>query len=135
TIVSNAITMDVAPTVIPTINIISDKGDEICANTLVVFTANITNGGANPTYQWKRNGANVGFDSDTFSIHTLNNNDSISCVLTSNANCAAPITVNSSGIIMSVNSSAPTTVQISAQTGNTLCTGSLVTFTANITNG
>lgn len=135
TAISNSIAMNVTPTVLPTISIASNEGNVICAGTNVIYTANITNGGNNPIYQWKRNGQNVGFNSDTFSINTLNNNDIITCHLTSDANCATPTTVIATGITMTVNSTAAVSANIVANTGTTICIGSNVTFTANITNG
>ncbi len=135
TSISNGITMDVTPTVTPTISIASNEGNVICSGSNVIYTASITNGGSNPSFQWKRNAQNVGYNSDTFSINTLNNNDIITCHLTSDANCATPATVIATGITMTVNSTAAVTANISANTGTTICTGTNVTFTANITNG
>lgn len=57
----------------------------ICSAASVTFTATIQRGGCNPTYQWKKNGVNVGTGS-TFTTSNLANNDVISCELTSNEN-------------------------------------------------
>ena len=132
---SNSITMTVNPVVTPTISITAAPGSTICAGTNVTFTANITNGGSSPTYQWHVNGTNVGTNSNTFSSSSLNNGDVITCTLTSNAPCASPASVTSTSIVMTVNPVLVPTISISAAPGNTICSGTNVTFTANITNG
>ncbi len=54
---------------------ISSSGNSICRGDLVTFTATVSNGGANPTYQWKINGVNVGGNSATFSTTEIYNTD------------------------------------------------------------
>ena len=68
---------------------------KVCANSKITFNANITNGGTTPSYQWKKNGDNVGTDNSIYNDSTLNANDSVWCVLTSNASCATNSTVKS----------------------------------------
>jgi hypothetical protein len=46
------------------------------------FTANATNAGAAPDYQWKLNGINVGTNSATYSNTSLVDNDVVTCILT-----------------------------------------------------
>src|SRR5207249_9291059 len=79
----------------------------ICAGTSVTFTATPTNGGSTPAYQWKLNGNNVGTNSTTYTNTTLANNDVVTCVLTSNANCATGSPATSNAITMTVNPAAP----------------------------
>lgn len=121
--------------VVPTVSVTASPSNVICAGTPVTFTAAITNGGANPVYQWKRNGLNVGTNSNTYTIATLNNNDQVSCELTSTATCAVPATVTSNLITMTVNPNLTPTISVSANPGNTICAGTPVTFSAAITNG
>lgn len=132
TATSNSVTMSVTPSVTPTISI-SGSGP-VCSGGSVTYTANITNGGAAPAYQWKVNGNNAGTNSATFSTTTLSNNDIVSCVLTSNANCASPLSVTSNQITQVVNANVTPSVSISTPT-TTVCSGSAVTFTATPTNG
>ncbi|MBK7147972.1 MAG: T9SS type A sorting domain-containing protein [Bacteroidetes bacterium] len=129
---SNSITMTVTPSATPTVTI-SANSTNICAGTSVTFTATPTNGGSSPAYQWKVNGINAGTNLATFSSSTLNNNDLVSVVMTSNAACASPASVTSNAIAITVNSlSAPT---ISISTGaTTVCNGANVTFNASVTN-
>jgi gliding motility-associated-like protein len=135
TVSSNSIVMTVNPVVIPTINIVAAPAGSICAGTNVTFTANITNGGGAPVYQWQVNGTNVGANSNTYSSNALNNGDVVTCTLTSNAPCASPVTVTSNNIVMVVNPVLVPTINIVAVPAGPVCSGTNVTFTANITNG
>ncbi|MBX7226280.1 MAG: choice-of-anchor J domain-containing protein, partial [Chitinophagales bacterium] len=92
---SNAVTMTINPN-LPVSVVISADDNSVCAGTAINFTATPTNGGTIPAYQWKVNGSNVGTNSATYSNATLANGDLVTCVLTSNANCATgnPATSN-----------------------------------------
>jgi len=131
---SNTLNMTVNAIVTPSVNIVANPGNTICNGTSVTFTATPVNGGAAPSYQWKLNGINVGSNSTTYTNTSLNNADDIQCILTSNANCASPLTANSNTINMTVNSSVTPSVNISANPGNTICNGTSVTFTATPVN-
>jgi len=85
-------------------------------------------------YQWKLNVGNVGTNSPAYSNSSLTNGDQISCVLTSNANCASPTTATSNTITITVNSNIAASVSISASPGSTINQGDNVTFTATNTN-
>ncbi len=87
--------------VIPSVSITSTSNN-ICVGTSVTFTASPTNGGAGPSYQWKKNGVNIGTNSTTYTSSSLSNNDIISCVMTSNASCANPTTATSNSITNTV---------------------------------
>lgn len=100
-IISNVITMAVSSAIIPAVTILSSNTN-ICSNTLATFTANPTNAGANPTYQWKVNGINAGTNSTTFSTGSLQNNDQVTVVLTSSLACSSPANATSNTLIMSV---------------------------------
>ena len=77
------------PSVIPSVNITSSAGTNLCAGSAsTTLTAIPTNGGALPTYQWIKNSAVAGSGS-SFVATGLANNDSIKCVMTSNASCIA----------------------------------------------
>ncbi len=135
TATSSGITMTVNTTVTPSVSIASGSGTTICSGDNVTFTATPTNGGSTPSYQWKVNGGNVGTNSTTYTTSTLNNNDIVTCVMTSNATCASPTTATSSGITMTVNSAVTPSVTIASGSGTTACNGASVTFTATPTNG
>ena len=133
-VTSNAITITVTPNITPTVSIAAAPGNTICAGTNVTFTATPTNGGT-PTYQWKLNGNNVGTNSATYQNSTLVNGDVITCVMTSSLACANPNPVTSNSITMTVNPVVTPSVSIVASPGNTICSGTNVTFTATPTNG
>ena len=134
TATSNAITMIVTGSVTPSVSIVANPGNTICAGTNVTFTATPTNGGT-PTYQWKLNGNNVGTNSSTYSNNALANGDVVTVVITSSLGCANPTTATSNAITMAITGSVVPSVSIAANPGNTICAGTNVTFTATPTNG
>src|SRR5437868_14868008 len=91
---SNNITMSVGATAQPTISI-TTSANSICQGTSVTFNSTAVNGGSTPTYQWEKNGTNVGTNSSTYTSTSINNNDIISCSMTSSLGCASPASVNS----------------------------------------
>jgi hypothetical protein len=113
---------------------IAADANPICAGINVTFTATPANGGASPSYQWKKNGGNVGSNSSTYTDATLANDDQIACVLTSNATCATGSPATSNTVTMTVNPNLPVSVSIGAS-ANPICAGTSVTFTATPTNG
>ncbi len=137
TSVAGTTTVVVNPNVTPTVAIASNSGsNSICAGESMTFTATPTNGGATPIYQWRVNGNNVGTNSPTYTTNILNNGNTVSCRMTSSADCAAPLVVNSATITVTVGQSVTPTVDISISSGsNTTCEGAPVTFTATATNG
>ncbi|MEI2747283.1 MAG: hypothetical protein V9E88_00805 [Ferruginibacter sp.] len=111
--------------------------DEICAGTSVTFTATPVNGGDNPTYQWF-SGINAipGETNSTYTTSSLVNGEVISVVCKSNLTpCISNNPATSNSITMIVNPLLPVSVDIIASTGNTICDGTSVTFTATPTNG
>lgn len=137
TATSNAITMTINPVLTPAVSIALTGGtNPTCAGNSVTFTATPTNGGSTPVYQWKLNGVNTGTNSSTFSSTTITNGQVVTCVLTSSANCAIPLTATSNSITMSINTAIVPSVSIALTSGtNPSCTGSSKTFTATPTNG
>ncbi len=117
----------------PSINIIASN-TTICQGATVTFTATPVNGGLAPAFQWKKNGLNVGTNSNTYSDNTLNNGDIINCVLTSNSLCVTTNTANSNDVIITVSAPVTPSNSISASTNN-VCFGTTITFTAIPTNG
>jgi hypothetical protein len=131
-VVSNAITMLVSAAQTPTVSITSNN-TSFCQGAAISFNATSTAGGTTPTYQWKVNNVNSGTGA-TFTSTTLNNNDVITCVLTSNANCVTSSTVNSNAITVSIISNVTPTISISSSS-TSACVGTPVAFSASITNG
>ena len=119
----------------PSVSIAITAGSQnITQGTSVTFKATPVNGGATPTYQWKKNGSNVGANSGTYTNNTLANNDVITCDMTSTGGCIPSATTTSNSITMSVCVTITPSVSIAANP-NTLTVGASVTFTATPTNG
>jgi hypothetical protein len=133
TATSNTILMAVSPSVTPSVSI-SATSTSICAAQSITFTATPVNGGTAPTYQWKKNGSNVGTGSITYTASALANNDVITCEMTGNAPCASTSTVTSNSLTITVNTSVTPTVSITSS-ATTICSGTLVTFSSLVTNG
>ncbi|HRG57764.1 MAG TPA: FG-GAP-like repeat-containing protein, partial [Bacteroidia bacterium] len=124
----------VNPLLTPTVSITSTLGTSICNGQIATFTSSISNGGASPGYQWRINGADVsGAISSTFNSSILNNGDVVSLVLTSNATCASPSIVTSSGITMTVDPVLIPAVTISTPI-TTNCENVSIVFTSSSTN-
>jgi hypothetical protein len=91
---------------------ISTSATTICSVEPATFIANGINGGSSPSYQWKKNGVDVGSGSTiTFLANTLSNGDVITCLLTANNTCQASAIANSNAITMTVKQS-PSLAQI-----------------------
>lgn len=141
-IVTNNCTSDTAfakvtvlPVVVPSVTISASPDTNICAGTFVTFTATPTNGGATPGYQWQINGTDVtGAIQNPFNGTGLLNNDVITVVLTSAAECPIPEKDTSNVITMHVAPVTSPTVSISANPGTTIPQGTMVTFTATASN-
>lgn len=102
-VTSNAITMTVNPVLTPVVSIaISGGSNPSCAGSVISFSATSTNGGT-PSFQWKVNGSNVGTNSPSYSTSALTNGQTVTCVMTSTATCASPVTANSNGITATIN--------------------------------
>jgi len=106
----------------------------ICPGEQIDFTATPTNGGITPIYQWKINGIDAATNSATFSTTALNNNDVVTCVMTSSESCItnSPATSNTINITVTSNGTASVSV---AGSDTAICTGDQIDFTATPTNG
>jgi PKD repeat protein len=133
---SNAITMTVNPAVTPSVSIsIVSGSNPMCSGQVVSFLASAVNGGSGPVYQWQVNGANAGTNMPTYTSAVIANGDMVTCTITSNAACAAPVTVTSAGITMVVSANVTPAISISVSPSSTICEGDMVTFTAAESNG
>lgn len=133
-VTSNTLTMIVEQAVTPSVAASLMPNDTICSGTPVTFTASPTNGGTAPTYQWKLNGANVGTNSATYNNSTLTDKDVVTCVLTSSAACVTVTKDTSDTIAITVNPVIPPSITTTVSPDDTVCAGTLVTFTATVTN-
>jgi uncharacterized protein (TIGR02145 family) len=129
---SNAITMTVTQ-VLPVSVSIAASATNVCAGTQVTFTATPVNGGSAPFYQWQVNGSNAGTNNPVLT-YTPQNNDVVTCILTSSLSCATGNPATSNAVTMAVNPQLPVSIMITAS-ANQVCTGTAVTFTAYPVNG
>jgi hypothetical protein len=97
---SNTITA-VVNSPVPVAVSISASANPVSTGASVTFTAISNNGGASPGYQWKKNGTSVGTNSSTFTYNP-ENNDIITCILTSSGTCVSGNPATSNPIVMSV---------------------------------
>lgn len=78
---------------VPAVTIAVSPSEIICAGSTdpLTFTATPTNGGSNPTYQWKVNGIAIeNAQSATYTTGNLKANDVISVIMVSNAELCSP---------------------------------------------
>ncbi|MFH2142570.1 MAG: C25 family cysteine peptidase [Bacteroidota bacterium] len=128
---SAPLTMTVNPLVNPSISILASS-TTICSGETVNFTSTVVDQGTSPVYNWMVNGISVGSGS-TYSSSLLSDGDVVTCELTSSEPCSPGMVVSNS-IALIVQTNLPVSVSISSNLGNSICTGELVTFTANPTN-
>lgn len=132
-ITSNVLNMQVTSNATPTISIASNQSLTICQGQLISFTANVTNQGATPTFQWYVNNNPVGGNSSTFASSSLSNGDQVTCRITSSLACVTSNNILSNALVVVVTPTFVPAVTIST-TNNNLCVNSTLTFTANPTN-
>ena len=116
------------------VSIAANPAGPICSKTSVTFTATPVNGGTNPTYQWKKNGVNVGTNSPTYTNASLINNDQVKCIMTSNLPGVTGNPATSNTIGMQVNAVPSATITPTGPT--TYCSGTnALVLTANSGTG
>jgi len=135
TVTSSPVAMTVNAVLVPAVSIAESPAGAICSGTSVTFTATPVNGGVTPVYHWKKNSMTVGSNADTYIDNTLANGDIITVEMTSSETCVSPATVTSNVITMNVKPPVIPSASISAAPGNSICEGTSVTFSANVTNG
>ena len=117
----------------PTANI-TFAPNGLCPGQAVTFTANTTNGGTAPTFQWYLNGVlQAGATSAQWNTNALNTQFTVSVLVTSNSSCANPDTVSAT-IVVPVSNAVVPSVTITASP-DTICPGEPVTFTTSNTGG
>ncbi|WP_418227726.1 LamG-like jellyroll fold domain-containing protein [Christiangramia sp. ASW11-125] len=134
-VLSNEIQTTVLKNLTPSVSITASDTD-FCQGDTVTFTATPTNGGTSPVYQWKVDGANVAGTGNQYTSDSLNDDQVISVVLTSNETCLTSSTATSNTIAVEVNSNLTPTVSITSNdSDNIICNGTSVQFTATPNNG
>lgn len=91
----------------------------VCKGGAVLFHATGSAPNSTTSFQWKKNGINVGTNSNTYSATNLNNGDVIHCAITSTSSCLSTPTATSNNIVVTV---LPDPV-VSLDKSASLCTG------------
>jgi hypothetical protein len=135
TATSNTIALNITAQVTPFVSIaITSGSNPTCSGSSVTFTATPTNGGT-PSYQWQKDGVNVGTNSATYT-DAGTTAGSITCIMTTSVSCVTTTTATSNAIALSINAKVTPSVSIAITSGsNPTCSGSSVSFTATPTNG
>lgn len=128
----NIVTMTVNP-LLPVSISISASSNPFCIGNSVSFTATPTNGGTNPSYQWKVNGVNVGTNIPTYAYNPVSG-DVVTCTLTSSEPCTSSNPASSNSVSMIGTVGLPAGISITASP-NPFCPGSPVTCIATPSNG
>lgn len=129
-VVSNVITASVTPSVTPGIGINSTPLVSICKGTMLNFTTTTTGGGSSPTYQWYNNSIAIsGATSTSLSTAAVNNGDTITVQMTTNAACAKFPVATSNKVAVTVMDVVNPTVTINASSTQPI-PGQPITFTS-----
>jgi hypothetical protein len=131
---SNDITMTVNPILPPTVTITASPSSSVCSGTNVTFSATPVNGGTTPVYQWYVNNNPVGTNSDTYSSSSLVTSDVITVSMLTSYSCPAFLMDTSNAITMTVTTNITPSVSITVSPNDTICQGTLLTFTATPVN-
>lgn len=108
---------------------ISSSNDSICPTLSLTFTATALSAGANPIYQWKKNGVNVGTNSATYTASGFAEGDRVYCTLTANT-CGGAGIVFSDTVVVHLSSTLPTPV-ITANSSLAFCQGGQVVLSVS----
>ncbi|MDP1623033.1 MAG: hypothetical protein Q8M08_11925, partial [Bacteroidales bacterium] len=107
----------------------------VCVGTVVNFSAAPINGGDMPFYQWKVNGFTASAGTNSTYNYSPNNNDVVTCEMTSSSPCATGNPAVSNPITITVNPLLLASVTIDAVPPGEICDGTSVTFTATPVDG
>lgn len=133
-VASNNVTMNVTQTGYPDIAIQANT-NSVCYGTPITFTASASFGGNNPIYEWFLNGNPVQMgSSNIYANDSLDDDDEIKCVLTSDYECRLADTDTSNTVTMDIIYNLPVSVNL-VPSGNNICEGTGVTYSAFVTNG
>ena len=105
--ISNTINMTVITRLITSVTVDISTNDTICEEDEVTFTATPVNGGASPSYQWTKNGANVGTNSNTYTDNDIKDKNFFNCLMSTSETCVTSATIGTSPIIFSVSPPPP----------------------------
>lgn len=125
----------IIPVVVPSVSIYQSTTDTVCEGTPIEFSTYVVNGGSNPTFIWKVNGATAGIDSAEFGHVPGVGTSNVSVIVVSDAVCATPDTVMSDTLTTIIFANGTPTVTLAASPNDTVCEGTVVTINPTSTFG
>ena len=115
----------------PSINIQSeDAANIVCDSGTFTFSATVSTAGTNPTYQWLQNGSPVGGNYPIYVSSSLQNGDSVNCVVTSSLGCSTGQKDTSNAISVTV-----VNLPVVTCTADSFFSGEPTNFIANVSSG
>jgi hypothetical protein len=118
--------------VLPFVSITASQ-TSICSTGSVTFTATNTNGGSSPTYQWVKNGINVGANTSEYVSTNALPGDVVYCIMTINSACTLS-SVQSNQIVLSTVNVVVPNVSISASVTTICLSTTEIVYSAISTN-
>ena len=125
-----SVTMTTVTGLLPSVTISVTPGDSVCPGTPVTVFPSPGLGGTMPTYDWVKNGIDVG--SGPVYTYLPLDGDNIFCKMHADISCALVNPVNSNNINMSVPPINVPAVSIAAYPGTRIEFGDTVTFVASV---
>ncbi|HRG59368.1 MAG TPA: gliding motility-associated C-terminal domain-containing protein [Bacteroidia bacterium] len=117
------------PSVIPTA-VITSSNTDVCAGTLISFSAIVNNAGASPTFQWLLNNNPIPGETNlNYSSNTLTGNGQITFQVNSTALCANPTQAISNVISLNITPNATPSVSLFSEP-DVICSGKPVNMKA-----
>jgi gliding motility-associated-like protein len=133
TAMSNTLVVSLKPTVSPTVSI-DRSANDICFGTEVKFTAEVSNSGNSPKYQWTKNGTYVGNNMPIYADSYLNNGDVIKFeLIPDNTVCSTTASAVSNELVMTIKPLLTPSITIKSSIDN-VCSGTPISFTASSLN-
>jgi hypothetical protein len=135
TVTSNTVTANITPAVVPGISINATPLVSTCKGTVLNFATTTTGGGTTPTYQWYDNGIAIsGANSTSLSTSAVNNGDTITVQMTTNAVCAKFPVAYSNKVALTVKNVVNPSITINASSTQPVA-GQPITITSTQSGG
>ncbi|MCB9065820.1 MAG: SBBP repeat-containing protein [Chitinophagales bacterium] len=108
--------------------------DTLCSKDTAVFFATLTHPGIDNYYKWYVNGDSVsGVKGSTYTTDSLNNNDVVTCVVTSNTYCLSSLPVTKDSIHVTVYPTDTPNITITAIPSSSVPAFNPILFTTTVT--
>ena len=125
TAVAPPFVVNINPQPAPQINITSNPSAVLCPQQICLFTANYTNGGASPSFQWNLNGGNVGTNSPLFTAANPSGLISVYVTITPSTGCSPQ---QSNIITFNIQPLLHPEIELAADALDSICPGEEVHF-------